>query len=120
MLITPDGLPGVITPDITVTAAAALDRFDFIVAASQANGVRFPVTVRALDVGGNVIPTFNGSVQLTRVSGPAATIFLTPHTFAPGDNGQFTFEVRANAVGTLVLRAISGAVRSTAPAITVR
>ena|GEM_PF-2701500 len=101
------------TPDITVTAAAAVHHFDFTAAATQAANSRFPITVKAMDSAGNLVPDFTGSVSLTVVSGPlAAPLLHTPHTYAAGDRGSFAFEARSNGAGAAVVRAISGTVSS--------
>ncbi len=104
---------------ITVNAPAAVTAFGFEVGPNQNRGVSFPVTVIPRDTGGNRVPNFAGNVTLSVVSGPASTIAVNSHAFIAADNGQFTFFVRPNNIGTLVLRALSGAVNTPTAAITI-
>ncbi len=100
------------TPQIAAEGAAALNSFAFTVHNAQRSGLLFPVTVRALDVEGNLIPSFAGNVTLARVSGPAAAPNLIAQVFGAADNGQFTFDLRATGVGSLLLRASSGTIHT--------
>ena len=80
-----------VIPPIAVTAAAA-SHFQFsTLPAGITAGQPIAVTIRAVDAGGSIIPTFNGNARLFATTGPG-TISPETATFTEGVwTGQLTF-----------------------------
>jgi hypothetical protein len=80
-----------VIPPIAVTAAAA-SHFQFsTLPAGITAGQPIAVTIRAVDAGGSIIPTFNGNARLFASTGPG-TISPETATFSEGVwTGQLTF-----------------------------
>jgi len=85
------GVTAMVTPAISVTAAAA-SHFRFSTLPSPVTaGQAIAVTIRAVDAGGSTIPTFDGNARLFATSGPG-TIAPESATFIDGVwTGEITF-----------------------------
>jgi hypothetical protein len=70
---------------------------------STTAGTAFTVTVTALDVNGNVVPSYTGTVQLS--SSDSAAVLPASHTFTSANAGSFTFSVTLKTAGSQTVTA---------------
>jgi hypothetical protein len=76
------------TTGITDTPAAA-DHFSVSAPSTSVAGAPFDVTVTTLDVYGNVVPTYTGTVHFSTTDG--GPTLPADYTFTAGDGGSHTF-----------------------------
>jgi hypothetical protein len=87
--------------DIQITPAA-MSGFSFRAPSNVSAGVAFNVTLSAVDIFGNVIPTYTGKVHFTGASG-GGNILPPDYTFTAADAGSHVFSVTFASTGTQTL-----------------
>ncbi len=99
-----------------LSAAIAGAGFTISAPTTTPAGVPIPVTIRAVDANGAIVPTFTGTVTVS-ASGPIANNTL--FTFTPADAGVLTVNISVFSVGTQTITASAPLLWSASQAITV-
>lgn len=80
-----------ISNPIEITNAAAVALLMSVSTTSPDSGIPFSVTVKALDIYGNIAKNYVGSINFSCNDGHPAVVLATDYQFVAGDAGQKTF-----------------------------